>query len=464
MGLNACINGQCKAYPWNHPSQPATATANACVAGDYQDISDDTNNWKWKCNGKYWATSTECSAAKQPTCPSGFTASNGKCVKWKCENTPASSSSAKCEGTYQTEKCYFADYGDTKVNPDEFSLAKTSNCLLAKNQHDCNDILRLRPRDVSIHDWWTGYDLEDTDHSFYQVTKWIWEGLEAAMQHIRWPWLRESHSSSLYLDRSIVIEENLCSWTTDTTPKSCLSLTQAQCGQKIWCHRSIWTTTPASTKSICVDDQWNTIPESFCSNAWPKPSCTSLVNGQCKIHAWTSASQPATVTANGCIAGEYEDIPDDTTNWKWKCNGKNWGTETICSAPKGATNPLDRKPWTVRFIVNCPDYISAIQIEWISKTPNEGPRYDDYYIDLPLVNSNGEMPTSEYPWLKRWYPVLNKTFDNAVRKITIVRDNPAPWKWWAYQINLPSHLIPQNLQEGGRYDIPTMSCLRPGEV
>ena len=464
MGLNACINGQCKAYPWNHPSQPATSTANACVGGDYQDVADDANNWKWKCNGKYWATSTECSAAKQPTCPTGFTASNGKCVKWKCENTPASSSSAKCEGTYQTEKCYFADYGDTKVNPDEFSLAKTSNCLLAKNQHDCNDILRLRPRDVSIHDWWTGYDLEDTDHSFYQVTKWIWEGLEAAMQHIRWPWLRESHSSSLYLDRSIVIEENLCSWTTDTTPKSCLSLTQAQCGQKIWCHRSIWTTTPASTKSICVDDQWNTIPESFCSNAWPKPSCTSLVNGQCKIHAWTSASQPATVTANGCIAGEYEDIPDDTTNWKWKCNGKNWGTETICSAPKGATNPLDRKPWTVRFIVNCPDYISAIQIEWISKTPNEGPRYDDYYIDLPLVNSNGEMPTSEYPWLKRWYPVLNKTFDNAVRKITIVRDNPAPWKWWAYQINLPSHLIPQNLQEGGRYDIPTMSCLRSGEA
>ena len=464
MGLNACINGQCKAYPWNHASQPATATVNGCVGGDYQDIADDANNWKWKCIGKYGATSTECSVSKQPTCPSGFTASNGKCVKWKCENTPASSSSAKCEGTYQTEKCYFADYGDTKVNPDEFSLAKTSNCLLAKNQHDCNDILRLRPRDVSIHDWWTGYDLEDTDHSFYQVTKWIWEGLEAAMQHIRWPWLRESHSSSLYLDRSIVIEENLCSWTTDTTPKSCLSLTQAQCGQKIWCHRSIWTTTPASTKSICVDDQWNTIPESFCSNAWPKPSCTSLVNGQCKIHAWTSASQPATVTANGCIAGEYEDIPDDTTNWKWKCNGKNWGTETICSAPKGATNPLDRKPWTVRFIVNCPDYISAIQIEWISKTPNEGPRYDDYYIDLPLVNSNGEMPTSEYPWLKRWYPVLNKTFDNAVRKITIVRDNPAPWKWWAYQINLPSHLIPQNLQEGGRYDIPTMSCLRPGEV
>ena len=66
MGLNACINGQCKAYPWNHASQPATSTSNGCVAGDYQDIADDANNWKWKCNGKYGATSTECSASKQP--------------------------------------------------------------------------------------------------------------------------------------------------------------------------------------------------------------------------------------------------------------------------------------------------------------------------------------------------------------------------------------------------------------
>ena len=253
----------------------------------------------------------------------------------------------------------------------------------------------------------------------------------------------------------------MCQENTDCTNKN-----QSQCnGLSKICKRITWTTTPASTKTVCIDDQWNTITDGLCSNAWAKPSCTpSKINGQCKVHPWNHTSQPATVTANGCIAGEYGDIPDDTTNWKWKCKGKNGGTETICSAAKGSTNPLDRKPWTVRFIVNCPDYISSIQIEWISKTPNEGPRYDDYYIDLPLVNGNGEMPTPEYPWLKRWYPVLNKTFDDSIRKITIVRDNAAPGKWWAYQINLPSNLIPQNLPEGGRYDIPTMSCLRSGEA
>ena len=93
--------------------------------------------------------------------------------------------------------------------------------------------------------------------------------------------------------------------------------------------------TPASTKTVCIDDQWNTITDGLCSNAWAKPSCTpSKINGQCKVHPWNHTSQPATATANGCVAGEYEDIPDDTTNWKWKCKGKNWGEETSCSTER----------------------------------------------------------------------------------------------------------------------------------
>ena len=47
---------------------------------------------------------------------------------------------------------------------------------------------------------------------------------------------------------------------------------------------------------------------------------------------------------NGCIVGDYQDIADDTNNWKWKCNGKNGANEDICSASKQAANPLDGKP------------------------------------------------------------------------------------------------------------------------
>ena len=98
MGLNACINGQCKVYPWNHPSQPATSAVNGCVGGDYQDIADDTNNWKWKCIGKYWATSTECSASKQPA------PVNAQCkvYPWNHAAQPATATANGCvTGDYQ---------------------------------------------------------------------------------------------------------------------------------------------------------------------------------------------------------------------------------------------------------------------------------------------------------------------------------------------------------------------------
>ena len=469
------------------------------VQGDSRGIPcDDSSAWYSNCNihiteAKLTLDKIEIPCSTQPTCPTGFTTSNGKCVKWKCENTPASSTPGKCEWSYSrpvwicNRKPNYRDY------------TSQNECLNNFTREECEDVVGVNfevlysnPwiesfRYPTVGDWLSAeypyhfpspviywnqkfsatYDRAQNNLSFHSPLLFSskcylnWHNATSCSSwgNITFQW-SYSHPIDIWRISSI---EPICEYQ-DTFMESCSSLNQTECGSKSWCTWTPWTTTPATTKAVCVDDQWNTIPERFCSNAWPKPSCTSLVNGQCKIHAWTSASQPATVTANGCIAGEYEDIPDDTTNWKWKCKGKNGGTETICSAAKGSTNPLDRKPWTVRFIVNCPDYISSIQIEWISKTPNEGPRYDDYYIDLPLVNGNGEMPTPEYPWLKRWYPVLNKTFDDSIRKITIVRDNAAPGKWWAYQINLPSNLIPQNLPEGGRYDIPTMSCLRSGEA
>lgn len=492
------------------------------VQGDSRGIPcDDSSAWYSNCNihiteAKLTLDKIEIPCSTQPTCPSGFTASNEKCVKWKCENTPASTTPARCEkkSNYkyiETEGYRFIEWEVGRVS---WQVA----CDTIEEQgYNPSDAFMLRVTCPLL--WYWLYD--SLSRNEWHFTWWFdtwnrkmsvkvpsgnifgilnpnayieWDFLydpTATPDHLIQEYLNSQHTGNPY--RGIVLNENqkdihfcenldfskrhipIFSAQTDYSGKrypmcqentDCTNKNQSQCNSlsKI-CKRITWTTTPASTKTVCIDDQWNTITDGLCSNAWAKPSCTpSKINGQCKLHPWNHTSQPATATANGCIAGEYEDIPDDTTNWKWKCKGKNGGTETICSAAKGSTNPLDRKPWTVRFIVNCPDYISSIQIEWISKTPNEGPRYDDYYIDLPLVNGNGEMPTPEYPWLKRWYPVLNKTFDDSIRKITIVRDNAAPGKWWAYQINLPSNLIPQNLPEGGRYDIPTMSCLRSGEA
>ena len=313
MGLNACINGQCKAYPWNHTSQPATSTANGCVGGDYQDIADDANNWKWKCNGKYWATSSECSASKQPTCPSGFTSSNGKCVKWKCETTPASSSPAKCDGTYNAStwgKCYFID--KPNITSDSWlSFDAGDNCLYATTENQCTGIMRFRK------DWQSGED------SWAQA-----QGHPEDIAESPW-WVDYSRSWGQW--------ERFCTWVYNSpSHKPCSTFTTVtECNKKNPdCKRITWTTTPASTKTVCIDDQWNTISDSFCSNAGAKPSCTSSINGQCKVYPWTHTSQPATNTANGCVAWDYLDDADTNTYWQWKCTAKNWGSEAICKAKK----------------------------------------------------------------------------------------------------------------------------------
>ena len=67
MGLNDCINGQCKDYPWSHTSQPATNTANGCIAGDYEDDPADNSRdrpWLWMCKGKHWWTTDFCGAER----------------------------------------------------------------------------------------------------------------------------------------------------------------------------------------------------------------------------------------------------------------------------------------------------------------------------------------------------------------------------------------------------------------
>ena len=587
MGLNACVtppskvNGQCKAYPWNHASQPATATANACVAGDYQDISDDANNWKWKCNGKNGGTSIECSASKQSTCPSGFTASNGECIKWKCETTPASSTPAKCEGNYEeisysyqgkliisssnesSFECYespwsnktirrscctpfprnkgqtspqlppppshqwpqrpqqpgfhawqqapwrqtwldpycwwkfgvwghsdptstvgvalaipgpqmgvnefSAHYSCTK-DPEKFpdkcirkERKNTGSCSLftqtkceqtnwcnriswtttpAINKYICIDkeqniisdnecvnaglpkscihtcpsgftthngkCIRLQCKDTTPGKCEGNYQKITNKYQGEMIGRWHKWGLTTLACYLPLPSTRAPSNdccpplnppSSLPDQReieewphyhrkyfpwsthcwsqvgmwgypdgtsekgfSIAVPSpdrnwyivyaactkdpekhtSLCKKSQLTETISCESLNQTQCSSKSWCYRKNWSTT------ACVDDQWNTAPDSLCSDAGLQLSCTSSVNGQCKIHAWNHTSQPATATANGCLAGDYEDVADDNSNWKWKCNGKNWGISAACSVAK--PGPIDGQckvyPWS----------------------------------------------------------------------------------------------------------------------
>lgn len=60
----------------------------------------------------------------------------------------------------------------------------------------------------------------------------------------------------------------------------------------------------------------------------------NTVHGQCVNYPGTYSSQPATNTAQGCVAGTYNNIGDTSTHWQWQCLGQNGGTTSTCQAAK----------------------------------------------------------------------------------------------------------------------------------
>ena len=524
----APVNAQCKVYPWNHASQPATDTANACVAGDYQDIADDTNNWKWKCNGKYSGTSTECSATKQPTCPSGFTSSNGKCVKWACQTRikpwthwcknvitkdaqslcTTITDQASCDDSYEVSIGYpWGDPNYQNLYPNAYRNIVLGPNLVSKDFAE-NKIVPYTPWGINMgYIWWTngtsmfGYGkigpcewgekeqivsckdllnsiLPETDcnlipkpgkgqictspitpeppqtpnpkhtptctepdrTSFYsegeviRVADWSFSD-ETIKNDLRYylnkfyidnrgytgkPYLYipvtypgtssptsvqgqvtlelqlknsgvpdyYTYESGTYqfetqkgylgpdtnyvriqLKKSLPCSSSTCSFKvrnltatlpplTVPCPSTCPSGFSKYNGKCIqW---KCIATTERKLSWECRDDGWNYVSTHDCESANasydkscppksgstiprppvpPKKPPVPPLNGQCKTYAWSHTSQPATSKVTGCLAGDYEDIPDDATNWKWKCKGKNGGTETICSSIKEAYTP-----------------------------------------------------------------------------------------------------------------------------
>ena len=81
---------------------------NTCTVGTVKDTTNIANGKRWSCQGLHgWSTDTTCSLCDNgyiynsatnrcdPKCGAGFTPSNGKCVKWKCETIAMTGSSGQ---------------------------------------------------------------------------------------------------------------------------------------------------------------------------------------------------------------------------------------------------------------------------------------------------------------------------------------------------------------------------------
>lgn len=287
------VDANCIAHKPAPQAGKCAQELNKCDAGNSKNQQQIDHGKRWECEWLHgWSTDTTCSlcdngyvynaGAKkcEPKCGAGYSLSNGACVKWKCETIAMTGSSGQHtpRQEFHYEWALYERWVDAQWRP-------------------CEDVDKERKcRRKIINE----------------------EGLEVQEPGPRLPihW--------------IAIEQG--------PPRPT--------GMKV---------------AKCVDEQSNIVADELCKTVGSKPSCQQSphnpptpptppppgppaqlkINGLCKTYAWTHTSQPATSTANGCIAGDYEDIPDDSA-WKWRCKGRNGGTSTECSATKKENPPSPR--------------------------------------------------------------------------------------------------------------------------
>ena len=271
---------------------------NTCTVGTVKDATNIANGKRWSCEGLHgWSTDTTCSL-----CDNGYV-----------YNSATNRCDPKCGAGYTLHngycvkwKCETTPAGTKTACIDEqWHTRPDADCANAGAKPNCTE-WKCEMRNQIIRHQCNGT---------YRENRGFW----------RWFWERKS-----------------CSRFTREIDCKDPSLRSSSCS---------WDPIMANKNTAICRDLWgNELPDSNCVS--PKPSCATPVNGQCKTHAWTHESQPATSTANGCLAGDYLDDADTNTYWQWKCKGRDWGSEEICKSTRWADGvcwdySYTCKVWTV---------------------------------------------------------------------------------------------------------------------
>lgn len=324
-------NGSCKSYTGVHNSQPATDDASGCTSGQYSDIADSTSSWLWHCEGVNGGTSATSCNATRPTvdgvCNASATSgsygyqpasdSASGCTvgvyqdisdsasqwKWNCLGSNGGAT-ASCAATIQVENGACVSYTGTYVSPPATNTA--SGCSSGS------------------------YQIGTTNDS-----KWTWNCIGSL----------GGSSASCEADKELA---------------ACKSYTQYQ----NYSSQPATDTASGCTVGSYVDtaditDQYIYHPnqniDTFAtgynwecrhgSTTGQNKTCsvfTTKINGSCKSYSSSYSSQPATNNTTGCASGYYVDVSDSSTEYKWRCLGRNSGSNAnTCSAAKQAATPVD---------------------------------------------------------------------------------------------------------------------------
>ena len=419
------VDANCIAHKPAPQAGKCAQELNKCDVGNSKNQQQIDHGKRWECEWLHgWSTDTTCSLCDNgyiynsatnrcdPKCGAGFTPSNGKCVKWKCETISLSSLPARCVSRSMITKEEYDNDLKVKIGGerrecndprrsivlhphDPYSQQVADKCRQIekpmfffepkcsekKTQDQCEkdfDVVKNSglPSETKVCEWLKEWQ---TPSQLIECPEW------AICWPQQWPpW----HSSQETPRQEFHYEWALYERWVDAQWRPCEDVDkERKCRRKIINEEGLEVQEPGPRLPIhwiaieqgpprptgmkvakCVDEQSNIIADELCKTVGSKPSCQqpphnpptppppgppklSKINGQCKAYPWAHASQPATSTANGCLAGTYEDISDDSSNWKWKCNGKNWGTEDICSVGKLSCNS-DEEASTIEQVWN----------------------------------------------------------------------------------------------------------------
>ena len=341
---------------------------NKCRVGTVEETSKPlTNGTRWNCVWVDGGDSTTCSTCDdgyrynsttskcEPKCGAGYTLHNGHCVKWKCETIPGSTTPGQCSGTYQkpTWKYYYEGektYGECVGRNGHERLVVWNECCFDQDN-------RGHWAHSSQCQWaiWTFYDPTLDDVRYKPPGR----KLEHAYGYR--PCLPSQDGKSYDCRYSCTKDPEkyprFCVKKERESSESCSSLNQTECGSKSWCTWTLWTTTPATIKTVC-EEEWKWVVSDWMCGNLQKMSCTGEWKCEMRSSEWVcqSASLPWWRTSGGpdsCNKNKSQvscDRDPDCTwlDFPWKKNvpvckdsAGNDLPASACTGTKTCLNPVN---------------------------------------------------------------------------------------------------------------------------
>ncbi len=389
----------CKTYTGASVNQPATDDATGCDTGTYVDATDDSQYFKWTCQGLNGGASASCQSDK----PSIV----GQCKTYTGTHAtqPATDTPSACNPFGST---YYGTYSDT---PDDTQFWRW-DCLGTNGASDASCTANKPPAAGVCTSYPGSYTSEPATDTPTGCTTGTFNDVTDTTTQWRWECLGDNGGATTSCQASVTTVNGACQTYSGehtaqpgtNTATGCTAGTYSDAAESggywRWNCNGAGAGTDASCQAAqdvascqvygstnfssqpatddatgCVEgtyyDTTDTITyagggvDRYLSHfKWecrkgipgiPNAQCQAwdeVINGACASHPGTHTSQPATNTATGCTAGTYRDISDTGTDFQWECVGQNIGsTNASCSATIQTSTPICTGPYCLYY---CP--------------------------------------------------------------------------------------------------------------